>query len=507
MEDNDVNIKINELKQIIRKTPPDLLQNTLYACVSNTCTLLTSFLQMKGAKGWSSRLIDSAGDPMLSKDDQEKIEKAFDSSPWILDFLESFQSKDSEMIQKGGASIPGVPDLSSSSGASFVGSVLDNPLTGDDVSLDAGFEKFLQKTTEIDEYWNTFAYNAPGVAKLIDRDIIVTIPFTPPIPVPVPLKPIIQFVVVILDSIRLSSALMGSKSQYLTLLIAIEEFLTGQWRQMILTAAGFISPSGVALGVIFKYLVNAWMLVNPTLRDTILKDLYKGSKSLFLGFLLWLASTLPPATVKLPLEEGFRKIRELVSDLDTKVKEIETQASVTLAPVGKKLKFRDLDLDILSKISLQDIQNLQALAQWKLITCSQEFDDILLPLSQNPIFRLILELLGVPVTPKDKFEACGAPPLKSISDVVKESFTPQIVDTGTSVFDVGLSSALPAPDLSSAPAAPEAEAEATAEAGGADLAKNKSPTNKNTTNSKKQSGGRKTPRKKTSKRRSRKLKL
>jgi hypothetical protein len=281
----------------------------------------------------------------------------------------------------------------------------------------------------MDEYWNTFAYASPGVAKLLNTDFTVTIPFTPPIPVPVPLRPVVYLIIAILDSIRLSKAIAGTQTNLLTLLVFIEELLTGQWRQMILTAAGFISPSGVALGVIFKYIVNAWMLVNPALRDTILKDMYKGSKSLFIGFLLWIGSTLPPNVVKAPLQASFDQIQNLVSGLEDKVKEIEEQASTTLAPVGKKLKFKDLKLNTLSRISLQDIQNLQTLAQWKVITCSAEFDDIMKPLTQIPIFRFIIELLGIPTIPTDKFEACGAPPYKSIAEVASEAFTPEIIDT------------------------------------------------------------------------------
>jgi hypothetical protein len=433
MEDDSTEKKIEQLKQLIRETPPDLLQNTLYTCVSNTCTLLTSFLQMNGSPGWSARLVDSTGQPMLSSEEQLKIERAFSSAPWILPFLKTVKGNE-EPIQSGGAAV-GVPQLSVP-GSQILEYISDvSQLTGEDVSLDAAFQKFLKKSDEMDEYWNTFAYSKPGISKLLNTDVTVVLPFTPPIPVPIPLRPVVSFLIAILDSIRLSSALLGNQSNLLTLVVLLEELLTGQWRQMILTSIGFFSPSGVALGVIFKYIVNAWMLVNPSLRETILKDIYKGTKSAFLGFLLWLGTTLPPNTVKIPLEASFQEIKSMVSGLDEKVKEIEEQASKTLAPLGKKLKFKNLQLDTLRKISLQDIQNLQTLAQWKVITCSSEFDDIIRPLTQNAIFRLIIELLGIPVLPDDKLEMCGAPPYKSISEVASEAFTPEIVDSDTPFFN------------------------------------------------------------------------
>ena len=164
--------KINQLKQLIREIEPNELQNSLYACVSNTCTLLTSFFQMKGAPGWSSRLVDSSGLPLLSSEDQSKIESAFSSAPWILDYLQSFLKESSSQNQSGGSL--DIPQLSSKS--AFVESISDiSSLTGEDVSLDSAFQKFLEKTSKLDSYWNSFAQTSP-VSKVLDRDILLTIP-------------------------------------------------------------------------------------------------------------------------------------------------------------------------------------------------------------------------------------------------------------------------------------------------------------------------------------------
>ena len=50
------------------------------------------------------------------------------------------------------------------------------------------------------------------------------------------------------------------------------------------------------------------------------------------------------------------------------------------------------------------------------------------PISEEPIFRLLIELLGIPTTPEDKFKVCGAEPYLTVADRVKEVLTPQIVD-------------------------------------------------------------------------------
>jgi hypothetical protein len=114
--------------------------------------------------------------------------------------------------------------------------------------------------------------------------------------------------------------------------------------------------------------------------------------------------------------------------LDDKVKELEEQGSKALQPVGKQLKLGRLNLDAITKISLADIQNIQALAQWDLIMCTSEFQEIMEPLSQEPIFRLIMELLSIPTLPEDKYKVCGAEPYPSVADRVKEVLTPTIID-------------------------------------------------------------------------------
>jgi hypothetical protein len=228
----------------------------------------------------------------------------------------------------------------------------------------------------------------------------------------------------LLDSFRLSRALSGHKDISLTLVVLLEELVTGQWRQMLLTAAGFISPSGVAIGVIGKFIVNAWVLINPNIRTSLVKDMYKGSKSMFIGFILWCATVLPPEIIKNRLKESIDKARELVGTFDEKIKKLEEQGSVALKPLGKKMVFKGVSLDELKKITIEDIQNLQSLAQWPLLICTKEYQDIQGPLEKDPFFRVLFELIGIPTLPDDKFEVCRSNRFKSIEQVIAESLDP-----------------------------------------------------------------------------------
>jgi len=207
----------------------------------------------------------------------------------------------------------------------------------------------------------------------------------------------------------------------------MEELVTGQWRQAILTAAGFISPSGVAAGVIGKYFVNAWVLINPEMRTRLIKDAFKVTKSLFIGFILWCATVLPPEIIRSQIKEAIDKARDMVSSFDQKIAELEAKGSEALRPVGKKVEFKAIDLDNLKRISMEDIQNIQALAQWPLLICTKEYQDIQAPLEKDPFFRLLLELFNVPVLSDDKFQTCQSG-IKDIDQIITESLDPSIVD-------------------------------------------------------------------------------
>ncbi len=423
---NDIFEKINTLKKVIRETNYEELQNNVYVCFANGCLLLTSFLQKKGAPGWSANLVNEIGQPLLTSKEQKLVESIFEKCPWLLEEKEEQEGGfNSKLYANPPTHVGGGSETPILSTGSFIESTNPISLTGEDVSLDKLFQAFLNKTDEYDKFWNRFATESPGFAKILNGDQMIVVPGVPA-PIPVPRKPLVIFLIAILDSFRISSAALGSNSYLLTLIVFMEELITGQWRQMIMTSLGFLSPSGVAIGVLLKYIINAWTLVNPSLRNQILNDLYKGMKSVIIGFLLWAASTLPPTIVKQPIEMAFSQLKLLTNQFESKIKTIEEQASRGLAPFGQQVKFTGLNLEKISKISLADIQNLQSLAQWDIIVCSKEFQEILETIKSEPIFRLLLELLGVPVVKEDILQVCKAG-IQPISKTIETALQPVVL--------------------------------------------------------------------------------
>jgi hypothetical protein len=204
--------------------------------------------------------------------------------------------------------------------------------------------------------------------------------------------------------------------QALTLLVFIEEFVTGQWRQMILTGLGFISPSGVAAGVFFKYMVNAWMLLNPSLRTQIATDLFRSGKSLLIGAVLWAAATLPPTSVQEQTKEQLAKLKEFI---ETNRSAIETLIQGSQTILKRTVR---TTINSLAEVTLDDIQTLQDLARLQPLVCSKEFREIVKGGEADPFMRLVFELLGVPVVDTDVMEVCGTSPPVPLGELITESF-------------------------------------------------------------------------------------
>jgi len=426
----EVDKRINNLKEIIRKTPVDVLQERIYVCLANGCILLTAFKQDKGAKGWSSKLHNDLNEPMLNSKDQEYIEKTFSTAPWIMNVFEEHLSASSapskKKKQKGGSGVD-MPTISEA-GSQFIKATTIPPMTPQDISLDATFDAFIDKLNGIDDFWGKIAYESPGFLKKVydTDDVNITTPFGN---LPIPVPPFLTLFMALMDSLRFSLSLVGVKSNVMTIFIMLEELLTGQWRQMILTAVGFISPSGVAIGTVLKYIVNAMMLVSPEIRTSLFKDVIRSGKSGFIGFLLWSATIFPPKKYRVQLEDLLTTLRTSIQGFDDKIKVLQDQGTVALSSQGKKIDFTGIDLTNLRRISFQDIQNLQSLAQWDVLVCSLEFQEIMAVVETNPLFRLIMELLNVPTTPEDKYRKCGAPPYLPMQEKVQKATTPVIVDT------------------------------------------------------------------------------
>jgi hypothetical protein len=275
----------------------------------------------------------------------------------------------------------------------------------------------MKKTTDMDEYWKKSTEGSEYMKKIYETPIEIPLGQTT---VTFNSKTFVVLLITIIDSLRISLAMSPYNTDFnrqaLTLLVFIEEFVTGQWRQMILTGLGFISPSGVAAGVFFKYMVNAWMLLNPSLRTQIATDLFRSGKSLLIGAVLWAAATLPPTSVQEQTKEQLAKLKEFI---ETNRSAIETLIQGSQTILKRTVR---TTINSLAEVTLDDIQTLQDLARLQPLVCSKEFREIVKGGEADPFMRLVFELLGVPVVDTDVMEVCGTSPPVPLGELITESF-------------------------------------------------------------------------------------
>ena len=424
---------VDRLKKLATDTSPDELQENLYVFFANGCLLLTAFLQEDGKEGWSSKVVNDYGQPILGFKEQGNVETIFKSAPWLRGALKGSSSLSASSSAASASPYPlqkgGNPTLTND--GNIVTKIADalSQLKSEDLSLDAMLQAFIKKTADIDEY---MAKLSGPFKKMTSFDV----PLGPQAyalkvagqPYPgIPFQPVLYFLLTLLDCLRVSRALVGHKDTPLTILVLLEEIISGQWRQALLTSVGLISPSGVAVGTIAKYFVNVWILINPSLRTEIVEIVFKGTKSAIVGFFIWCISILPPEFIRNRMEESLTGVTDMFEKLKGKLEDMKGSANEKLQPLGKELVFKGFDkLNILAKLTIENLQNLQELAQWPVITCSSEFRAIVDELRSDPLFFFIMEMMNVPLSPKDTLKACN---MASNFPSLSKSIEPVVVDS------------------------------------------------------------------------------
>lgn len=377
--------KFHSIEEKLKTMNEEELKENLYTALSFLCQVWTAFKEGREQKGWTNSLRTDADLPVFSPEDQAKLEEAMQGLSLV---------KGEQGGQSGGG------------------------MTGDDVSLDAAFERLLGTFDKYDQLWAQISHENPGLYKITQGSTMVPFP-----PYEISNSLIYTFITGVLEVIRYFLAVSPTDFKMLryvtTLLIILDDAISGNWRQMILSSLGFFSQMGVFIGVTGRIVLSAWLFMNPHLRTNIAFDLYKGFKSVLVGFLFWAFVTVAPGSVKFAIDQGLARVRSVAGDLESRIETLKASANPRLQPMGYELRVK-LDLETLQKISLADVQNLQTLATWGNFICASEIQGLIKPLANDPVFRVILELLGVPVAATELKKICGPTLGKSLADVLKD---------------------------------------------------------------------------------------
>lgn len=322
--EDDVIKRILDLQQLIRGTDESVLKEQVYVCIANACILLNAYITSNGKKGWSARLVDDDGHPIMNGNDQAALENILKKAPWVLDFFKKGQVGGATKVEPLAEALP------------------------EEKKLEKAADDLIKVTSETDAYWKKISAESFGdVHKVMKTNPIIT----PAGPIPISLKFVSRILITLIDYFRLSYARSGKTSIPLTLIVFMEELVTGQWRQMILTAASlFITPSGVAISIILKYMIMTWLISgSEEQRSRLIKDLYTGnpilpiktairtSKSIIVNLLVWLYVSVTPEQVKTSMFAPLNVTDEITYDYITKSLEMVDSKDTMCKPEIRKI--------------------------------------------------------------------------------------------------------------------------------------------------------------------------
>jgi hypothetical protein len=182
----------------------------------------------------------------------------------------------------------------------------------------------------------------------------------------------------------------------MSLVLAVADFLKGDWKRAVLSFAGFFGQNYVIMGVFGKTFLNIFAMISPDLQDTMIFGSLDVIKSLIAGILLFIFQTVALEEMRTPVIDAFAQIKAIVE----KNNEVLTGHSYNSHP------------EYLIP-SMTDIQNLQAVVANPSLVCSEQFIEIVdsnLKKSggkDNYIMTTVLELLRVPLTEDERNRKCG----------------------------------------------------------------------------------------------------
>jgi hypothetical protein len=412
--------KLNESETLLQ-TEKQEIPDRIYSALEGVSSTLLAWKQHGGKPGWSTTLVDSKGKSLFSSDESKELERvATVAEP----FLESLFNDALMMV--GGAELTNLKTTVDGQMVKMPGVV--NP---EDISIDKLYYGLLQKLDDYDRQWRDIV-NQIGIVKTFesqDAKGIITIPFTPPIPVPyvIPARAKFPIINTLLEMLRImvSNTVFDAPTfrVLLSFTIAILDLLRGEWKHALLSALGAYSVTGMWVGLGGKVLRDAWLLISPDLQHQLQKTLYKSSKSFFAGFFLWGFSTFSPDVIRMTVNTATDKMREVIGNFNEQITKVEAKAKEVANPVGIDVAFERIPDSMVP--SFDDIQNLQTIVKVPEVYCSTEFQQILKPLLLVPPLRLALELFNIPTVQEDIDAECKGKE-GSLSDTLAEKATPTI---------------------------------------------------------------------------------
>ena len=412
--------------ETISKGDSETLKNNVYKSFSGLCYLGLEAKRAKFKPGWATEIKDSNLNSLFHEKEASVIENIF------LLLLEPIMNEGKD--EKGEAQTGGAAALvpSTSEGGIFsklkgVASLV-NP---DDISIDKTYWKAINFLKGLNEQTHALSREIGPFKFFYDSKADIPVPF--PIPFPpyavtmqIPPRTIPVLIGSFVEAIRLIFSLGPTSNELtrkiLSIVMAVIDLVQGEWKNSILSFAGYYGQYPLIAGVVGKVFLNVFSLVAPDIQDRLIFDIYRSGKSMFIGGFLWMFSTFAPASVRLIVKKQLDIIKDKVIEVNGEIQKTQDKMQEAAGESGLKVDLNKIPETFI--VSFDDIQNLQSIARQPTFMCSKEFQEAIKPLLIIVPARLFLEMLSIPTDPETLDMECGQLKGLTLEKTVEAALTP-----------------------------------------------------------------------------------
>jgi len=205
------------------------------------------------------------------------------------------------------------------------------------------------------------------------------------------------------------------------------ELFKGDWKSAIFTFMGVAGNNMLTIGLFGKIIVKVMSFMSNGSRDELFYAAYRSSKSLLIGFILFIITTFASFDIKMLIEQNLGKLGEMLGKIQEQIDamtkgaqgavdkeapgcfiveplklwpppETEGESKDADEPTDSRYKSTGLDFDHL--IRLQDLFNIPA------FFCNETIRNFIDAMKFVPPARIVLELMGIPTTDRAHKTVC-----------------------------------------------------------------------------------------------------
>ena len=382
----------------------ETIHERLYKSVDSIARVVLAIVDTKG-EGWAAQVLDDKGQPIFNEEEQKKFTDTF--QPYIQSIIGFMGNKMSDEMS-GGA----LNNLTGATGAT--GATGSTPCSAEiEPTFDGLFYSIVNKINYIDK-----VFDMGIIQKFEDEQDSkgdIPIPFYPAVSVNARLITFLVYLALDLGRIAISSTGNIAGRKIMSILLALYEFLRGDWKKSILTMVGYYSANNLMFGEMMKIYLSMFRKLNPKIQENIVYGTLDSVKSFIVGVLLSIVKVASPFAMRKPIIDAFKDIESKKAERDNAISE----AGLLPRP----------DYLIPSWV---DLNNIQALMTDEAFICSCQFNILIESIDKDAIMKIVFEIMGIPIIKQAKERKCPKTCTDMNKDVCTTFATQAIKDHKTS---------------------------------------------------------------------------